>query len=441
MLIPSIDLMNGNAVQLVGGREPALDAGDPRPIAKRFAPLGEVAVIDLDAALGRGSNADTIRDLLSKARCRVGGGIRDADAAIRWLDAGAARVILGTAARPDVLRELPRERVIAALDARDGEVVVHGWQTPTGRTVIDCMHELRPYVSGFLVTFVEREGRMAGIDLPRIRTLRDAAGDAELTYAGGVTTPDDVAALDALGVDAQVGMALYTGRLDLTAAFAAPLQADRADRLWPTVVVDEHGVALGLAWSSLETLREAVESRRGVYHSRTRGRWLKGESSGATQELLRVDVDCDRDALRFTVRQQGAGFCHRQTWSCWGAARGLPALARTLAARRSSAPPGSYARRLFDDPALLNSKLLEEAGELNEALDACGVSYNAGDAARDAVVAEAADLLFFTLTACTRAGVTLAEVERELDRRTLHVTRRPGDAKPAATDQSRPSRP
>jgi len=163
VIIPSIDLQNGLAVQLVGGKDKALDAGDPRPIAELFGRVGEIAVIDLDAALGTGSNRDTILDLLHRAPCRVGGGIRDADSARFWLDAGARKVILGTAAEPDILDQLPRERVIAALDALDGEVVVEGWTRKTGRGILDRMRELRPYVGGFLVTFVEREGRLAGV--------------------------------------------------------------------------------------------------------------------------------------------------------------------------------------------------------------------------------------------------------------------------------------
>ncbi|HOI12058.1 MAG TPA: HisA/HisF-related TIM barrel protein, partial [Myxococcota bacterium] len=254
MIIPSIDLAGGNAVQLVGGREMALDAGDPRPIARRFALAGEVAVIDLDAALGRGSNGHVIRELLRIAPCRVGGGIRDAQAARDWLDAGAAKVILGTAATPDVLSQLPRERVIAALDAVDGEVVVEGWRTRTGRSIVDRMVELRDWVGGFLVTFVEREGRLGGTAMERVAPLVEAAGDARVTIAGGVTTARDVADLDRLGADAQVGMALYTGRLDLADAIAAPLTSDRPDGLWPTVVTDERGVALGLAWSDLDSL-------------------------------------------------------------------------------------------------------------------------------------------------------------------------------------------
>ena len=122
-------------------------------------------MVDLDAALGQGSNAAVVEDLLDLARCRVGGGIRDAASAIAWLDRGAQKVVLGTAARPEVLRALPRERVIAALDARHGEVVVEGWRKRTGQGVLERIAELRELVGGFLVTFVEREGRLEGTDL------------------------------------------------------------------------------------------------------------------------------------------------------------------------------------------------------------------------------------------------------------------------------------
>jgi len=318
MIVPSIDILNGNAVQLIGGKEQALDAGDPRPIAERFRPAGEIAVVDLDAALGRGSNREVIRELCRLAPCKVGGGIRDVKSAVDWLESGAARVVLGTAARPEVLKELPKDRVVAALDAVDGDVVVEGWTRKTGRSVIERMQELWGLVGGFLVTFVEKEGRLQGTALQRVSELKSAAGDARLTIAGGITTPAEVAELDALGADAQVGMALYTGKMDLADAIAAPLKSDRPDGLFATVVCDERGVALGLAWSDLDSLRQAVLTRRGVYRSRSRGIWIKGETSGCRQDLLQVDLDCDRDAIRFTVRQHGSGFCHKNTWTCWG---------------------------------------------------------------------------------------------------------------------------
>ncbi|MFO7768473.1 MAG: phosphoribosyl-ATP diphosphatase [bacterium] len=417
MIVPSIDLQEGQAVQLVGGKEKALEAGDPRPLIRRFRIAGETALIDLDAALGTGSNTELVRDLTGEAPCRVGGGIRDAETALDWLDAGAKKVILGTAAVPAVLEELPSERVIAALDAVRGEVVVEGWTRKTGRSVLERMEELKPYVGGFLVTFVEREGRLGGIDLKEVERLVDAAAPARLTVAGGVTSTGEVAAIDRLGADAQVGMALYTGRMDLGDAVTAPLSSDRPDGLWPTVVTDELGTALGLVYSDGESVREAVRTGRGVYRSRSRGLWVKGETSGAAQELLRITPDCDRDALRFTVRQMGSGFCHTGTRTCWGEDRGLGALMRTIRQRREEAPEGSYTRRLFDHPALLRSKLIEEAAELTRA------------SGRRETVWEAADLIYFTLTRLAAEGADLEDVESELDRRALKVRRRPGDAK------------
>lgn len=440
MIVPSIDLMGGQAVQLIGGKELELEAGAPGPLLERFGRVGEVAVIDLDAALGQGDNRALIEALCRQGRCRVGGGIRSAEAALDWLDAGAEKVILGTAARPEVLSQLPRERVIAALDAVDGEVVVEGWRTKTGASIVERMRELAPHVGGFLVTFVEREGRLGGTALDRVPELVAAAGDARITIAGGVTTAEEIAALDRLGCDAQVGMALYTGRLGLAEAFAAPLQSDRPDGLWPTLVCDERGVALGLVYSDLDSLRAALERGRGVYHSRRRGLWEKGATSGAGQELLRVDLDCDRDALRFTVRQQGAGFCHLQTRTCFGPDHGLGRLARTLAARREQAPAGSYTARLLSEPGLLPAKLREEAEELCQAL--AELQQGTGD--RQAVAHEAADLIFFATAALTAAGIDLAEVEALHDQRDRRVRRRKGDAKPAflrAADPRPPEEP
>ncbi|MSP23647.1 MAG: phosphoribosyl-ATP diphosphatase [Myxococcales bacterium] len=417
MIIPSIDLMGGQTVQLVGGRDLALEAGCPLPIAERFGVIGELALIDLDAALGTGDNRALVERVCRVARCRVGGGIRSVARAVEALDAGAEKLILGTAATPELLRQLPKSRLIAALDALDGEVVVEGWRTKTGASVPERMRELRDVVGGFLVTFVEREGRLGGTDLERARELRDAAGDASLTIAGGVTTVAEVAALDKLGIDAQVGMALYQGHMELGDAFAAPLVSDRADGLFATVVVDEHGRALGQCWSSRESLRAAIATRTGIYHSRQRGLWHKGASSGATQRLVRVDLDCDRDALRFTVVQAGPGFCHTGTTSCWGALGGMPALAEVLRGRATDAPAGSYTARLLHEPELLRKKLIEEAGELGLA------------ASHDEVAHEAADVLYFTLVRMAKAGVSLTEVEQILEARARKITRRPGDAK------------
>ncbi|HSV56939.1 MAG TPA: phosphoribosyl-ATP diphosphatase, partial [Magnetospirillaceae bacterium] len=427
MIVPSIDILGGRAVQLEGGEALRIDAGDPRPLAADFSRVGEIAVIDLDAARGEGDNRGLVEELAASYPCRVGGGIRDYETAARFLDAGARKVILGTAAEPGLLARLPRDRVIVALDARDGEVVVEGWRRRTGFPVVDRMRELAPYSGGFLVTTVEREGRMSGADLGLaadiVQAARECREDLRVTWAGGVTTAAEVAQLDRLGADAQVGMALYTGRLSLAEALTAPLVSDRMDGLWPVLVCDTEGVALGLVWGDAESVAESLARGRGVYRSRSRGLWEKGSTSGNTQELVRIDVDCDRDALRYTVRQNGGGFCHLGARTCFGPDRGLGALDRTIQGRMETAPEGSYTRRLFTEPGLLAAKIREEAAEL--AL--------AEGPARTAE--EAADLVYFTLVKLRAEGASLSDIEKVLDRRSLKVVRRPGDAKPAYQEE------
>ena len=417
MIIPSIDIMDGQAVQLIGGETKALEAGDPMAIAARFARTGPIAVIDLDAALGTGDNSALIRSLCAIYRCRVGGGIRSVERARAWLDAGAEHVLVGTAASPEFFAQLPRDRCLAALDVRGERVVVDGWRRQTEHGVEEQMAALNPYVDGYLVTFVEREGRMGGTRLDRVPALVRAAQGARVTIAGGVTTAAEIAKLDDLGADAQLGMALYTGRLSLAEALTAPMRSDRPDGLWPTVVVDQHQRALGLVYSNLRSVAQCVETGEGTYWSRRRGLWRKGEGSGATQEVVRVDLDCDRDSLRVTVRQRGAGFCHRQTNSCWGALDGLPRLAERLSSRLTEAPTGSYTKRLFEDPVLLRSKLIEEVHELSDAMTPAEAVW------------ETADVLYFALVAMTARGAQWGDVVTTLERRAQSVSRRSGDAK------------
>jgi len=414
MIVPSIDIMDGRAVQLRRGKDFVLDGGDPVERLEEFSIAGEVAVVDLDAALGRGSNAELIRDLVRRGPCRVGGGIRDLDTARRWLDAGATQVVIGTAATPEFCGALPRERVIAAVDAELGHVVIDGWRSSTGVPVLQRVGELAPVVGGFLFTQVEKEGEMKGFDRAAVAAVARAAGEARVTAAGGITTAAEVAELDRMGADAQVGMALYTGRLSLGDAIAAPLTKPLPGEVWPTVVCDESARTLGLVWSTRESLVRAIAERRGIYWSRSRQSiWEKGSTSGNAQALLRVDLDCDRDALRFTVRQSGAGFCHLNRRSCWPSGFDLADLELTLADRMARPIAGSGTAKLLADPALLAAKLREEADELGQA-----------ESSED-VVRETADLLYMALVALRRGGGTLADVRAELARRHGAITRRP----------------
>ncbi len=203
-------------------------------------------------------------------------------------------------------------------------------------------------------------------------------------------------------------------------SYASCIRTDRPDGLYATVVCTRSNEALGLVYSSKESVIAALECGRGVYYSRSRnGLWRKGDTSGHYQILHRIDVDCDGDALRFTVTQRGepCAFCHLNTLTCWGEATGLRHLEQTLQARLKSAPEGSYTKRLFDDSELLRDKLVEEAQELSEA------------ESKQHVAEELADVLYFAMVKAAKAGVSIDDAVGELDRRSRKVTRRKGDSK------------
>ena len=219
MIIPCIDLMGGKVVQLVQGREKALEGGTPLEMLQRFAAFREIQVIDLDAAMGKGSNDALVELIASRAVARVGGGIRSPERARLLIEQGAFRVIVGTAAfDQELLKEIADaatpERLIIALDSRGGKVVVRGWQEATAFTAEEMIPHFEPYCSGFLCTYVDKEGLLQGTDLDWFKRLR-AATKHELTAAGGITTIEEIRELQRLGVHAALGMAIYTGRLNL----------------------------------------------------------------------------------------------------------------------------------------------------------------------------------------------------------------------------------
>ncbi|MGH9350221.1 MAG: HisA/HisF-related TIM barrel protein [Vicinamibacterales bacterium] len=224
MLIPSIDLQGGRIVQLVQGEALALETDDTEGWIRRFAAFPRVQLIDLDAAKGRGDNLPLVKTICRRLPCRAGGGIRTVDRAREVLDAGAHAVIVSSAlfqeGRVDVefARRLAGavglERVIAAVDSRGGQVVIHGWATALPISAVDAVRALEPWCGEFLYTHVDTEGLMRGTDMATILAVR-AATTRRVTAAGGIATREEIDRLDAHGVDAVVGMAIYTGRLDL----------------------------------------------------------------------------------------------------------------------------------------------------------------------------------------------------------------------------------
>jgi len=222
MLIPSIDLKDGAVVQLIQGDQLAIKDDDVFRWVRRFERFPKVQVIDLDAAMGLGDNLAIVRRIAAALSCRVGGGVRTVERARELLDAGAQQIIVGSslfkAGKPDLAfaaalaEKVGRERVIAAVDSRGGQVVIHGWKTPLPITAVEAVRALEPYCDEFLYTHVDTEGLMGGTDFGAIEAVR-AATTKRITAAGGITTQAEIDRLAAAGVDAVVGMAIYAGVL------------------------------------------------------------------------------------------------------------------------------------------------------------------------------------------------------------------------------------
>jgi phosphoribosylformimino-5-aminoimidazole carboxamide ribotide isomerase len=224
MLIPAIDLKGGKVVQLIQGEKLAIETTDLDYWIGRFSGFRRVNVIDLDAAMNSGSNDHLVREICARLPCQVGGGVRSPERALELCAIGARKVIVGSALFKDGIADVACaqrfadavgvDRVVGAVDSKGGRVVTHGWKTSTATTAVVAVRALEPYCGEFLYTHVDKEGLMKGTDIVAIRAVRDATR-RPLIAAGGVTTQAEIDELDALGIDAVVGMAIYTGTLKL----------------------------------------------------------------------------------------------------------------------------------------------------------------------------------------------------------------------------------
>lgn len=406
MIIPSIDLMKGKAVQLVGGRKKVLERDNVLELAKSFSRFGEIAVIDLDAALGTGENNNLLRQLCQIARCRVGGGIRTIAKAKQILNFGAAKIIIGSKANPGFLAQLPKNKVIAALDAYKGKVVTYGWRKTTSFSPEQMAKELAPYCSGFLYTIVEKEGRLKGTDLKAFKKIRKIT-DLPITAAGGISSIREIKALDNLGIDSQLGMALYTGKLKLEETFISLLDFKKMHGLIPTIVQDKNGQVLMLAYSNKESIRQTLSTGYTHFFSRERKKlWRKGEESGNTQQLISVNYDCDRDSILYIVAQQGSGACHKGSYSCFGEqAFNLGYLWNVLDKKLRYPSKDSYTSLIGKYRSKLNEKIIEEAYEVCKAKS------------RSALIWEVSDEIYFLTVLMAKYNITYTDIYQELKRR------------------------
>lgn len=400
MIIPSIDLMNGKAVQLKQGKEKVLERGDVLELAKYYAQFGEVAVIDLDSAMGHEQdNEKLIEQICRIAPCRVGGGIRNVEKAKRLIAYGAKKIIIGTAADEELLSKLPKDKVIVAIDSKNGKITTEGWTKELDKTPFDYIKRFDDLCSGYLYTVVEKEGMMQGCDVSAIEEVRKAT-KKELIAAGGISTIEEIAKLNKMNVSTQLGMCIYTDAVSLEDAFIACLDFEKMNGLIPTIVQDvDSKQVLMMAYSNKESLKESFKKGLGTYFSRSRQElWTKGLTSGNTQEFVTARFDCDFDTLLFKVKQTGNA-CHLDKFSCFeNKDFNAEDLYKVLQSRKENLPEKSFTTKLFKDTFYLKRKIMEEAFEV--------VNPDKGDGLKW----EVADLMYFVLTFMVENNVTIQDV-------------------------------
>lgn len=317
MIIPSIDIMDGKVVQLKQGKEKVYENSDIDKVIERYRIFPEINVIDLDSAMGKGSNKELIKKICKEIECNIGGGIRNLEIAQEYIEAGAKSIIVGTRANKEFLSKLPKEKVIVALDVKDGKIAVKGWQELEEKNIYERMKELENYCRKYLVTNVDVEGLNSGTNLKFFESLVGKTKN-DIMVAGGITTISEIKYIHKLGLDQVLGMAITSGKLNIIDCYIEIMDFEKQNGLIPTIVQDmDTREVLMLAYSNKESIKNTYELNLATYYSRSREKmWTKGETSGNTQKIRKIYLDCDSDTLLFLVSQKGVA-CHRNKRTCF----------------------------------------------------------------------------------------------------------------------------
>ena len=428
MVISSIDLKDGHVVQLKNGRDLVLQRDDADNLINEFNFYGEVAVIDLDAAMGnvdaKGNTVNTnlLKSLLRKGNVRTGGGIRTVKRARELISLGAEKVIIGSSAwnknpssndsvlniefLEELVQAIGKQRIIISVDAINGKIAVKGWTETIDVSLIEGAKQAEQYCSELLFTCVEKEGCMQGTNIDMAQELRNAV-KCRVVVAGGVSTESEIEQLEKMGCDVQLGMALYTNKVSLKDSFIRCLDWKKTDGMIPVIAQSEHGEVLMMGYANHEAFKKTFDTKKLTFWSRTRNTlWTKGETSGHFLEVKKLRADCDRDTVLATVIPHG-GVCHTGSFNCFSSEAdeksSMERLYGTIAERFANPKPGSYTATL--DSKRVREKIEEEAEELCEA------------DGKDEVIWEAADLLYFVSVLMYKEGVNWNDIYSELDRR------------------------
>lgn len=428
MVISSIDLKDGHVVQLKNGRDLVIQRDDADNLINEFNFYGEVAVIDLDAAMGnvdaKGNTVNTnlLKSLLRKGNVRTGGGIHTVKRARELISLGAEKVIIGSSAwnknpstndsvlntefLEELVQAIGKQRIIISVDAINGKIAVKGWTETIDVSLIEGAQQAEKYCSELLFTCVEKEGCMQGTNIDMAQELRNAV-KCRVVVAGGVSTESEIEQLEKMGCDVQLGMALYTNKVSLKDSFIRCLDWKKTDGMIPVIAQSEHGEVLMMGYANHEAFKKTFDTKKLTFWSRTRNTlWTKGETSGHFLEVKKLRADCDRDTVLATVVPHG-GVCHTGSFNCFSSEAdeksSMERLYGTIAERFANPKPGSYTATL--DSKRVREKIEEEAEELCEA------------DGKDEVIWEAADLLYFVSVLMYKEGVNWNDIYSELDRR------------------------
>lgn len=403
MLVCTIELMNGKAVQLRQGLEKVVERDDVLSLAKYYSRFGELCVIDIDAAVGNGNNEELISQICKLAQCRVGGGIKTVEKAQRILSFGARRIIIGTAASETFLAQLPKDKIIVAVDSKNGVVAVNAWTRTVSATPVDYIKRFNNYCSGFLYTNVEKAGMLDGIDFDVIKNLKSFTPN-ELTVAGGISTLEEIYELQKMNISPQLGMGIYTGKISLPDAFVKCIDFEKRFGYIPTIVQDsDTNQVLSLCYSNKESLLQALNTAKGTYFNREEKKIItKGEASGNIQELVSARYNCDMDAILFKVKQKG-NTCHLGRYSCFETKdNSVCHLFNKIIENKRLMPDKSETTKLFNNEFELKKKIMEKAFDT--------VNFEKGDD----FSSEASDLLYYTLIFMAMNNLTPADVINSL---------------------------
>lgn len=362
MILPSIDLMNGKAVRLLQGEEQIIERDNVIELAKYYGRFGEIVITDIDAAKGTGNNESIIKEICKITNCIVGGGIRDIEKAQRLLAYGAKKLIISPAADDTFINKLPKNRIYIAIDVKDGKVLSLGRSRFVDSTPIDIIKRLTPYCLGFIYSLVDREGTLKGTDLEQLKEIRNAT-TKELIAAGGIHSLQEIITLQGMNISSLLGTCIYKGQVELEEAFCKCIDFEKRCGYIPTIVQDyDTKQVLSLAYSTPESLKQALKEGKGIYFSRSKKKiWIKGETSGNIQELVTARFNCSLDAVLFLVKQKGNS-CHLGRYSCFGDKEfTIDELYRLFQERNKLMPDNSYTTKLFQDKFLLKQKIMEHA--------------------------------------------------------------------------------